>query len=374
MHPEDSMSQDAQQLQHLNKLLKSMEKFNASDLHMKVSAQPTLRVRGALRTVDLPTVTTEDMSVLVDGIVSDQVRKRLGDGFDLDFSHTTDDGTRFRVNLFRQRGEFSMVFRRVTTEIKTFEELNLPKVLERLSSYRQGLVIVSGITGCGKSTTLASMVRYVNERRRCHIITVEDPIEYLHSDIKAFVNQREIGMDVGDYQTAAKFALRQDSDVILTGEMRDAETFQTVLTAAETGHLVFTTLHTSRAHQAITRILDLFPPNQHHQIRRGLCFNLRAVVCQMLLPAIKEGADLVPATEIMIVNAPIRKLISDGEDARMGEVMTTSRAEGMHDFTQSFAELVSYHLVEKSVALEAAHNPEALEMALKGITAETRMF
>jgi len=374
LDPEDSMSRDAQQLQQLNKLLKSMEKFNASDLHMKVSAQPALRVRGALRTVDLPAITTEDMNVLVAGIVSDQVRRRFGDGFDLDFSYTTDDGTRFRVNLFRQRGEFSMVFRRVTTEIKTFEELNLPKVLERLSSYRQGLVIVSGITGCGKSTTLASMVRYVNERRRCHIITVEDPIEYLHSDIKAFVNQREIGMDVDDYQTAAKFALRQDPDVILIGEMRDAATFQTVLTAAETGHLVFTTLHTSRAHQAITRILDLFPPNQHHQIRRGLCFNLRAVVCQMLLPAIKEGADLVPATEIMIVNPPIRKLISDGEDARMGEVMTTSGAEGMHDFTQSFAELVSNHLVEKSVALEAAHNPEAVEMALKGITAETRMF
>lgn len=374
MDPEDSMSQDAQQLQQLNKLLKSMEKFNASDLHMKVGAQPALRVRGALRTVDLPTVITEDMKALVAGIVTDQVRRRFGDGSDLDFSHTTDDGTRFRVNLFRQRGEFSMVFRRVTTDIKTFEELNLPKVLERLSSYRQGLVIVSGITGCGKSTTLASMVRYVNERRRCHIITVEDPIEYLHSDIKAFINQREIGMDVDDYQTAAKFALRQDPDVILIGEMRDAETFQTVLTAAETGHLVFTTLHTSRAHQAITRILDLFPPNQHHQIRRGLCFNLRAVVCQMLLPSIKEGVDLVPATEIMIVNPPIRKLISDGEDVRVGEVITASGAEGMHDFTQSFAELVSNDLVEKSVALEAAHNPEALEMALKGITAETRMF
>jgi len=368
------MAEDSPQVQQLDKLLKSMGKFNASDLHMKVGAQPTLRVRGALRTVDRPTVTTEDMNVLVKAVVSDVVRRRFGDGFDLDFSYTTDDGTRFRVNLFRQRGEYSMVFRRVTTEIKTFEELNLPKVLERLSSYRQGLVIVSGITGCGKSTTLASMVRYVNERRRCHIITVEDPIEYLHSDIKAFVNQREIGMDVEDYQTAAKFALRQDPDVILIGEMRDAETFQTVLTAAETGHLVFTTLHTSRAHQAITRILDLFPPNQHHQIRRGLCFNLRAVVCQMLLPSMKEGVDLVPATEIMIVNPAIRKLISDGDDVRVGDVMTASRSEGMCDFTQSLAEVVGNNLVEKSVALEAAHNPEALEMALTGITAETRML
>jgi len=368
------MAEECEELQQLNKLLKSMEKFKASDLHVKVGAQPTLRVRGSLRTVDLPVVTNEQMNALVDGILTDRIRKRFGDGSDLDFSHTTDDGTRFRVNLFRQRGHFTMVFRRVTTEIKTFEQLHLPSVLEKLSSYRQGLVIVSGITGCGKSTTLASMVKHINERRRCHIITVEDPIEYLHGDIKGFVNQREIGMDVDDYQTAAKFALRQDPDVILIGEMRDAETFQTVLTAAETGHLVLTTLHTSRAHQAVTRILDLFPPNQHHQIRRGLCFNLRAVVCQMLLPSMKEGIDLVPATEIMIVNAAVRKLIDDEEYARVGEIMTVSRSEGMCDFTQSMADLVSGHLVEKSVALEAAHNPEALEMALKGITSGARIL
>ncbi len=368
------MAKDAHTFEQLQKLLKSMEKFSASDLHLKVGSPPSFRVLGTLRVADLPPVTGREMGGMVDRLLTARQKARFGERTDFDLSFVVEDGTRFRVNIFRQRGELSLVFRRVTTEIKTFEELHLPKVLERISSYRQGLVIVSGITGCGKTTTLASMVRHINEHRRCHIITVEDPIEYMHSDKRAFINQREIGLDVDEYQTAAKFALRQDPDVILIGEMRDAETFQTVLTAAETGHLVLTTLHTSRAHQAVSRIMDLFPPDEHHQVRRGLCFNLRAVICQMLLPCIKEGIDRVPATEVMIVNAAIRKMISDGEDARVGDVITTSGTEGMQEFTHSLAELVVNELVERGVALEVAPNPEALEMALKGISVRTGML
>jgi len=271
------------------------------------------------------------------------------------------------VNVYRQRGSISMAARRVLTEIPSFEQLNLPPILSKIADYAQGLVIVSGITGSGKSTTLAAMMDHINQSRRCHIVTIEDPIEYLLTDKKAFINQREISIDVPSFKTALKHVVRQDPDVILIGEMRDEETFSAGLTAAETGHLVFGTLHSSSVSSTFGRILDFFPPAQHEAIRTSLQFNLRSIISQKLLPSIKEGVSLVPATEIMLMTPIMRKLIKDREDNKIVEAIKGGIEEGMHDFTESLKNLVLNGFVEMKEALEVAPNEEALRMALKGI-------
>jgi len=271
------------------------------------------------------------------------------------------------VNVFRQRGSISMAARRVLTDIPNFEQLHLPPVMSKIAEYAQGLIILSGITGSGKSTTLAAMLDHINETRRCHIVTIEDPIEYLLTDKKAFVNQREIAIDVPSFKVALKHVVRQDPDVILVGEMRDDETFAAGLTAAETGHLVFGTLHSSSVASTFGRILEFFPPARHEVVRTSLMFNLRAIVSQKLLPSIKEGINLVPATEVMLMTPIMRKLIKDGEDNKITDAIRGGVEEGMHDFTESLKNLVLNGFVEIKEAMEAAPNEEALKMALKGI-------
>ncbi len=282
---------------------------------------------------------------------------------------------RFRVNLFYQRSRLSLVARRVNTRIPNFKELNLPDSIEKLCHYYQGLIILAGVTGSGKSTTIASMLEYINQRERVHILTIEDPIEYLFKDKKAVINQREVGMDVRDWHIALKHAVREDPDIILVGEMRDRETFEAALQAAETGHLVFGTIHASSAASTIQRILDLFPPEQHAGIRQNLAFNLRAVICQMLLPTTEEwqkkGVTRVPVCEIMIQNPTIRKLISEGEDEKIQDAIRMFFQEGMLDFTESLRQLVEKELIDRATAFEAAPNKEALKMALKGIRVMT---
>ena len=260
-----------------------------------------------------------------------------------------------------------MVARLVQSEIKSFEGLHLPSSIERITHEKQGLILITGITGSGKSTTLATVVEYINKERECHILTIEDPIEYLFKNKKAYINQREIGIDVSSFTKALKYAVRQDPDVMVIGEMRDAETLQFGLSAAETGHLVFGTLHSANASQTFGRILDLFPPDKHDQIRSSMQFNLKAIISQRLVPAIDKDIGLVPSVEVMFCNPGIRKLIKEGQFEKIPSVIETSTEEGMQSFNQSLYNLEKDKLIDQETALKLSPNPEALKMQFKGI-------
>src|SRR5262249_52924851 len=264
------------------------------------------------------------------------------------------DECRFRVNLFRQRGKLSLVARRVNTKVPTFEKLGLPPSIENLCHFDQGMIILAGVTGSGKSTTIAYMLDYINEREQVHILTVEDPIEFTFTDKKAVINQREIGLDVADWPTALKHAVREDPDVILVGEMRDQATFEAGIQAAETGHLVFGTIHASTAASSISRILDLFPADMHQNVRQSLAFSLKAVICQKLIPSTRPGVQRMPTNEIMILNPTIRDLIRKGEDQKLYDAIRIGFLEGMIDFTESLRLLVEKGDVTKETALEVA--------------------
>jgi twitching motility protein PilT len=352
----------------VNKLFRMVMKHEGSDLHLKVGLPPMMRLKGDIRQMQMDPLTTEDMERLLYPIMNERQRRILEETGGSDFAHVVgQDECRFRVNLFKQRGRLALVARRVNTTVPTFEGLGLPPSIEKLCHYDQGMIILAGITGSGKSTTIASMLDYINERERVHILTIEDPIEFMFRDKKAVVNQREVGLDVIDWHTALKHAVRQDPDIILVGEMRDADTFEAGIHAAETGHLVFGTIHASSAASTISRILDLFAPAMHHAVRQSLAFNLKAVVAQKLLPSIKPGVHRVPTNEIMIVNPTIRDLILKNEDKKLADAIRIGFLEGMLDFTESLRQLVERGDVDRSSALEVAPNPEALKMALKGI-------
>jgi len=355
-------------LRELEKLFHLMVKYGASDLHVKAGNPPIMRVQGKIRYFAADPLEGEHIRAMLDEILTPTQKRQFDEQSDLDFAYSLPGIGRYRLNAFRQRGSVSIAVRRVNTEVPGFEELHLPaKTLEKIASFRQGLVIVAGITGSGKSTTLAAMIELINSTRRCHIVTIEDPIEYLYKDKKAFVNQREVGIDVPSFATALKSVVRQDPDVILIGEMRDPETFETALTAAETGHLVFGTLHASTVSQTFGRIIDLFPPERERQIRQSLRFSLKAIICQKILTSCKEGVGLVPATEILVVNPTVQKLIMDGEDKKIEQVIRSGKEEGMLDFNQSLVQLVQQRLIEEKTAIEASHNPDQLAMNLKGI-------
>jgi twitching motility protein PilT len=287
-----------------------------------------------------------------------------------DFAYTVDvDGItwRFRVNLLQQMGKIGMVSRRVNNKIPDFKGLYLPPSIEGLCHYDQGMVLLAGVTGSGKSTTIASMLNYINLRERVHILTLEDPIEFVFTEEKAVINQREIGMDVKDFQIGMKHAVREDPDIMLVGEMRDEETFMTAIHAAETGHLVFGTIHASTSPSTIGRILDLFPEEMHGAIRSALAFNMKGIVAQKLLRSIKPGVARVPTCEIMLFTAMIRKLVLESMDSKLGDAIRIGAAEGMQDFTMSLKQLIDDGLIDRPTAFEVAPNPDALKMALKGI-------
>src|SRR3954468_3560734 len=350
----------------VNKLFRIVMKFEASDLHLKVGQPPMMRLRGDIRRTDLKPLTQEDMERLLLPNLKPSHRKILEEEGGVDFSYVVgQDECRFRVSLFRQRGRLSLVSRRVNTSIPNFETLGLPPIIESLCKYNEGLVILAGVTGSGKSTTIASMIDYVNEREMLHILTVEDPIEFTFMDKKSYINQREIGLDSRDWHKALKDAVRQDPDVILVGELRDIETFEAAIHAAETGHLVFGTIHASSAGTTINRIMDLFPPEKHTAIRQAMANNLRAIIAQKLIKGLKKGR--VPTNEIMIVNPIIRKLIVEGEDAKIVDAIRVSYQEGMVDFTENLRQLVERGDCDKASALEVAPSPEQLKMAFKGI-------
>jgi twitching motility protein PilT len=356
----------------VNKLFRMVMKHEGSDLHLKVSLPPMMRLRGEIRQMQMPPLTTEDMERLLFPIMDERQHKQLDTYGGADFAHVIgQDECRFRVNLFKQRGHLSLVARRVNNKIPTFEKLHLPSSIEKLCKFDQGMIILAGVTGSGKSTTIASMLDYINERERVHILTIEDPIEYTFVDKKAVINQREVGIDVSDWNIALKHAVREDPDIILVGEMRDKDTFEAGISAAETGHLVFGTIHASSSASTLSRILDLFPPDMHNAIRQALAFNLKAVICQKLLPSIKPGIQRVPTNEIMILNPTVRELIIKGEDKKLPDAIRIGFLEGMIDFTESLRLLCEEGMVDRATALEVAPNPEALKMALKGIKVAT---
>ena len=349
-----------------NKLFRMVMKHEASDLHLKVGLPPMMRLRGDIRRVDMRPLTQEDMERLLLAPLKPALRKIYEEEGGVDYAHIVgNDECRFRVSLFRQRGKTSLVARRVNTSIPSFEQLGLPPSIEKLCNYPEGLVILAGVTGSGKSTTIASMIDYIAGREPLHILTVEDPVEFTFTDRKAYINQREIGIDVMDWHKALKDAVRQDPDVILVGELRDVETFEAAVHAAETGHLVYGTIHASSSATTINRILDLFPPTKHSAIRKALANNLKAVVAQKLLKGLKKGR--VPTNEIMIVNPIVKKLISEGEDLKLPDAIRIGYLEGMVDFTENLRQLVERGDVDKATALEFAPDPEKLKMAFKGI-------
>ncbi len=355
----------------LNKYFRAVVKMQASDLHLKANTVPRVRSAGAVKATSAGVLSNEDVERMIFEIMSPAQRQYYIDHGACDFAHDLDGSDRFRINVFRQRSLTSLAARRVTRYVPTFEELHLPPQLKELCSLRQGMIILAGITGAGKSTSIAAMLQHINHSRQCHIITVEDPIEYLFEDDKAFINQREIGIDVRNFDDALRYLMREDPDVVLIGEMRDRETFQAAMNAAETGHLVFCTVHSSSTSQTITRILDLFPEEGRELIRQSLVFNLKAVVCQKLLPSIRPGIERVPAVEIMISNPSIRRLIESHRETEVPDVIRGSYGDGMQDFTEHLRKLVEAEYIDHKTAYEAAPNPEELRMRLKGIQSGT---
>jgi twitching motility protein PilT len=349
-----------------NKIFRMVMRLQASDLHLKVGQPVMMRLRGDIRRLDTKPLTQEDMERLLYPVMTPKQRMILDDEGGSDFSYVIgDDECRFRVSLFKQRGRMSLVARRVNNSIPSFSKLGLPPVIERLCKFPEGMVILAGVTGSGKSTTIASMIDYINASEPLHILTIEDPIEFVFSDRLSYINQREIGLDSRDWHKALKDAVRQDPDVILIGELRDIETFEAAVHAAETGHLVFGTIHAASSSTTINRIMDLFPPSKHTAIRQALANNLRAVVAQKLVKGIKVPR--VPTNEIMIVNAMIRELISRGEDKKIPDAIRIGYQEGMVDFNENLRQLAERGDIEKSVALEFSPNPDQLKMMLKGI-------
>ena len=361
----------------IDKLFRALVKLEGSDLHMKVGLPPHVRIAGTLRPLNRgPLEEEEALRMLFELIDSEpRLKERRREIFDrdggVDFAHVLKvDGKiwRFRVNILQQTSRMGLVARCVNTKIPDFAGLHLPPILEELCKYDQGMILLAGVTGSGKTTTIASMLNWINHNERAHILTLEDPIEYLFADDKSIINQREIGQDVRDFMIGMKHAVREDPDIILVGEMRDPVTFDTAIQAAETGHLVFGTIHASTAPSTIGRILNLFPAERHPEIRSAMVFNMKAIIAQKLLPSIKPGVPRVPTVEIMIFNPTIRKLIQEGKDDKLPDAIRIMAPEGMQDFTMSLKQLVETRLIDRATAFEVAPNPDALKMALKGIT------
>jgi twitching motility protein PilT len=353
----------------IDDLLRRAVESRASDLHLKVGNHPYLRVDGLLNALnDIPRVTPEEMLSMAFSMMTNRQKQKFKETAELDMAYGVAGLGRFRVNVFQQRGNVGMVLRVIPTKIRTIEELELPRILAQVCEEQRGLVLCTGTTGSGKSTTLAAMIDRINSLRPEHIITIEDPIEYLHRDKKGFINQREVEVDTSSFSTALRAALRQDPDVILVGEMRDLETISTALLAAETGHLVLSTLHTLDATETIQRIIAVFPPPEQKQIRLQLASTLKAVISQRLVRK-SDGQGRVPACEVMIATGYIRDCIINPDKTRMiREAIAAGTSQyGMQTFDQSLFDLYSRNLITLEEALMRASNPDDFRLRVQGI-------
>lgn len=353
----------------LDSILRAASRLEASDVLLKCGSPPGLRLRSDL--VPLPNaapLTADDMQAAVDVLFDEYHRKRFASELQADLAYETAELGRFRVNVFRQRGSISIVIRLIPTYIRTSGELNLPPVIDKIADEHRGLVLVTGTTGSGKSTTLAAMINHINRNRRAHVITIEDPIEYTHADELSYINQREIGYDAVSFAASLKAALRQNPDVILVGEMRDLETIETAILAAETGHLVMSTLHTLDAPETITRAISTFPEHQRDQVRLILASVLRGIVSQRLVPR-ADGTGMVPAVEVLVSTARVREYIADKEKLRdLREVIAQGHTTyGMQTFDQSLMALYKGDLITRDEAMRNATNPGDFDLKLRGI-------
>jgi twitching motility protein PilT len=347
-------------------LLEIVLERGASDLHMTAGAPPTIRLHGDLiRLVDYPILSPRALQGMIYAILPQKMRERLEQELELDMSYALPGKARFRVNVYYQRDSLGAAFRLIPYEIKTVESLGLPSVVSDLARYPRGFVVVTGPTGSGKSTSLAGMVDIVNRERSAHIMTVEDPIEFLHKHQQCIVNQREVGADTHSFAQALKHVLRQDPDVILVGEMRDLETISTAITAAETGHLVFATLHTQDAPQTIDRIIDVFPPHQQQQVRVQLATTLQGIVTQQLLQT-ADGRSRAVACEVLICTPAVRNLIREGKVHQIYSIMQAGGRFGMQTMDQSLANLVKEGKISQQLAYERSHDPEELNRLIGG--------
>jgi twitching motility protein PilT len=364
--------QDASQKREpeINKFFRVAIKTRASDLHLKAGQPARLRIQDELRSTTGETLTEERLEQLTFEILSEEQKQSFTKNGTLDFAYSVTEEDRFRVNIFRQRGMVSLVARRVNTDVPTLEQLYLPAALKKIADGNQGLVLVVGPTGSGKTTTAVSMIDYINASRSCHIVTVEDPIEYYIKDKKALVSQREIGIDVPDYDLALTYLMREDPDVVFIGELRDAKTVSAGMRASETGHLVFGTVHATNAAQAVQRLVDLFPQVERELARQTLSVTLRAIISQVLLPCVKQGVDRMPANEILLANSEARKLISEKREAEIPNLIRSCTQDGMQDLSDSLVKLIMDGYVEPKDAYKYAPNPDELKMALKGIRTE----
>ncbi len=355
-------SQKSSSAPSLKQLLQEMVNWGASDLHITVGAPPCLRLDGELVALDYPLLRPKDTKKLCYSILKEKQRDEFEKELELDFSFGVKGLSRFRANIFFQRGAVCGTFRRIPHEIRSLEELGLPPSVVEFARRPQGLVLVTGPTGSGKSTTLAALIDVVNKERRGHIITIEDPIEYIHHHQNCIINQREVGSDTHSFSVAIRHVLRQDPDVVLIGEMRDAESIEATLTLAETGHLVLATLHTNSALQTIHRIVDVFPPHQQQQVRSQLSFLLEGIICQQLLP--KEGGGRILAVETLVVTPAVRNLIREDKIHQIYSQMQVNQQEhGMQTMNQSLFELYQRRLISREDALGRSPEPaEFLKM------------
>jgi twitching motility protein PilT len=350
----------------LDRILITLAELDGSDLHIKAGAPPRMRVAGSLRTLDdEPSFTETETREIAESIMSRAILDVFNERHEADFAYSLPGTGRFRVNAYYQRSSVALAMRRVRSSADTVSQLGLPDVIDRLADEMRGMVLVTGPTGSGKTTTLAAMVNHINHTRSCHVVTIEDPVEYLHQDDLAAIDQREVGFDTDTFSSAMRVVLRQDPDVILVGEMRDTETVSAALTAAETGHLVFSTLHTINATETINRIVDFFPPHQQSQVRISLAGSLKGIVCQRLIPT-ADGKSRVPVVEILVVNGRIQQAIIDPLlTADIDGMIADGEYYGMRTFDQSLVTLLENGTITLSEAMAAATNPHDLKVMLE---------
>lgn len=346
-------------------LLEQAVAAGASDIHLKAEQPPCFRISSKLELTQLPAVTALDLEQAVRDILPNHLQQHFREQHEADFAHSIENGARFRVNAFRSQGLPALAFRHVKTRIPSIAELNLPPAVAGIASVARGIVIISGTTGCGKSTTLAALVEQINTTRAERIITIEDPVEYLFKDRQSVISQREVGLDTLSFESALTRVLRQDPDIVVIGEMRDQATFRTALAAAETGHLVLTTLHSANAAVAVHRILEFFPTSEWEQVRMNLANSLKAILCQRLVRSAKGGVH--PAVELLLNTPTVRKLLEKNRLELLPAAIETGGEEGMQTFNQSLYTLIKEGFVTQEEGLRQASNPQALKMNLQGI-------